>query len=91
MRWVEVIKLRVSDANRDVLERQLSELVAKVDHKGGLRDVRAYHNAAVSSDLCVHLYWTTDRVMQQGSSLGLCLCHVLRESGLVSHGVWIED
>jgi len=91
MKWVEIIKLRVAESNRESLERQLTELISKVDHHGGMSDIKLYHNAVVDSDLSIHLYWKAGKAEPQGSATGLCLIHVLKEFGLISHSVWVEE
>jgi len=91
MKWVEIIKLQVAEIDRESVKHQLPELMSKVDHNGGLYDVKVYHNALVNSDLSVNLYWKSGKVEPQGSAAGLCLIHVLKTFGLTSHSVWIEQ
>ena len=69
MPWVEIIKLRVAETDRASLEHQLSELISKVDRKGGLCDVKAYHNALVNSDLSIHLTGNPKEWSHRGAPL----------------------
>jgi len=91
MKWMETIKLRVAENNQEPLIRQLAELLSGMKREDGLREIRLYHNVVVDSDLSIHLYWETARVERQGSAPGLCLMHVLKAYGLISHSVWIES
>jgi hypothetical protein len=47
-------------------------------------------HATVKGDTCVHLLFDADQVPPEGSELGLRLKEMLRESGLVSHKIWLE-
>jgi hypothetical protein len=91
MKWVEIIKLQVAEIDRESVKHQLPELMSKVDHNSGLYDVKVYHNALVSSDLSINLYWKSGKVEPQGSATGLGLIYVLKTFGLISHSVWIEQ
>jgi len=91
MNWVEIINLRVAETNQEQLEQKLSELLSKVDHDDGLCSVKSYHNAVVKSDLSIHLHWKSGKVDLQGSKTGLCLMHILKNFGLISHSVWVEE
>jgi len=91
MKWIEIIKLQVADSDRESVKHELSKLISKIDHKGGLYNVKAYYNALVSSDLIINLYWEDGKVEPQGSATGLGLIYVLKTFGLTSHSVWIEQ
>jgi len=91
MKWVEIIKLRVAENTRESLLRRLTEHLADMNHAGGLTEIRLFHNAVVNSDLSIHLYWETAQIERQGSTPGLCLIHVFKAYGLISHSIWIES
>lgn len=91
MKWIEIIKLQVADSDRESVKHELSKLISKIDHKGGLCDVKTYHNALVNSDFSITLYWKSGKVEQQGSATGLSLIHMLKAFGLISHSVWVEQ
>ena len=91
MKWMEIIKLRVAENNQAPLIRELAELLAGMKHEDGLREIKLFHNVVVNSDLSIHLYWETAQVERRGSAPGLCLMHVLKAYGLISHSLWIES
>jgi hypothetical protein len=90
MKWIEIIHLRVADADREALEHEISALIPKVVRTRGLRNVRAYRSAVADGDWSIHLRWTSGRVEPQGSETCICLMHVLGAFGLLSHSVWVE-
>ncbi|MCK9197306.1 MAG: hypothetical protein M0P16_10025 [Syntrophales bacterium] len=91
MKWIEIIKLRVAESNRDSLDQQLAEIILSVNLEQGLREIKLYRHAVVDSDLSIHLYWESERPAPQGSAAGLCLMHLLKAFGLISHSVWVEE
>jgi len=90
MEWMEVIKLRIAEKKRELVEHELEKLVAEVGNSGGMKDIKLYYNAVVDNDLSIHLHWDSISAESQGSATGLCLVHVLKKFGLISHSVWIE-
>jgi hypothetical protein len=91
MKWVEIIKLRVAESNRDSLNQQLAEIILGVNLGEGLGEIKLYRHAVVDSDLSIHLYWESERPVQQGSAAGRWLMHMLKAFGLISHSVWVEE
>jgi hypothetical protein len=90
MEWMEVIKLRIAEKKQELVEHELVKLVADVGSSGDMKDIKFYHNAVVDNDLSIHLHWESVKAEPQGSATGLCLVHLLKEFGLISHSVWIE-
>jgi hypothetical protein len=91
MEWMEVIKLRIAEKTPELVEQEIEELIKELGNNGNMKDIRLYHNAVVNNDLSVHLYWQSGKAEPQGSATGLCLAHVLREFGLISHSVWLGE
>jgi hypothetical protein len=91
MAWMEIIRVNMAEDNRALLEDKLREFVSNPAQNKKNRDIRIYRNAEVENSLSIHLYWNTGRPLLQGSQTGLRLTHVLRETGLISHSVWIEE
>lgn len=90
MRWMEVIKLCIAEKNPELVEEKIEKLIKDLGNNGSMKNIKLYHNAVVDNDVSVHLLWETGNAEPQGSATGLCLVHVLREYGLISHSVWVE-
>jgi hypothetical protein len=90
MQWMEVVKLRIAEKNPESVEKEVVKLIKELGNNGSMKDIKLYRNALVDNDLSVHLLWETDNAEPQGSATGLCLVHVLKEYGLISHSVWVE-
>lgn len=90
MKWMEVIKLRIAEKNPESVEQEIEKLIKELGNNGSMKDIKLYHNAVVDNDLSVHLNWESGNAEPQGSATGLCLVHVLKEFGLISHSVWVE-
>ena len=90
MKWMEVVKLRIAEKKQESVEQEVVKLIKELGDKGNMKDIKLYHNAVVDNDLSVHLCWETDNAEPQGSATGLCLVHVLKEYGLISHSIWVE-
>jgi len=91
MKWIEIIKLRVAESNRESLDQELAEIISGVNLEQGLGEIKLYRHVVVDSDLSIHLYWESERPAPQGSAAGLCLMHLLKAFGLISHSVWFEE
>ena len=90
MQWMEEIKIRIADKNPEVVEGKIMRLIKDLGDNGGMKEIKLYHSAVVNNDVSVHLYWDTEGAEPHGSAMGLCLVHVLREYGLISHSVWVD-
>ena len=90
MKWMEVIKLRVAEKTPKLVEQEIENLIKEFGNNGSMKNVKLYRNAVVNNDLSVHLYWESGKAEPRGSDTGLCLVHLLKEFGLVSHSIWVE-
>jgi len=90
MKWMEVIKLRIAEKNPEFVEQKIMKLIAEVNNNGNTERITLYRHAMLDHDLSVHLHWESEKAEPQGSATGLCLLHVLKEYGLISHSVWVE-
>jgi hypothetical protein len=89
MKWLEIIKVSSPVNCRDSVESEIKNMIAR--SKGqAIQRIRVFQNAAAEDSLKIHLYWDSERAEPGGSALGLCLVHILKEQGLISHSVWIE-
>lgn len=91
MKWMEVIRLRIAENTPHLVEQKIMKLITEVGYNGNIKDIKLYRHAAVANDLNVNLHWESGNVEPQGSTTGLCLVHVLKDYGLVSHSVWVEE
>ena len=87
---MEVIKLRTAEKNLDFVEQTLTNLIIEFGNTGGMKDIKMYRNALLGNDALIYIHWASGRAEPQGSATGLCIAHILKEFGLVSHSVWIE-
>ena len=90
MQWMEEIKLRIAEKDPELVEGKIMKLIKDLGNNGSMKEIKLYHSAVVDNDMSVHLHWETETTEPQGSATGLCLVHVLREFGLISHSVWVE-
>jgi hypothetical protein len=91
MKWMEVIRLRIAEKSPELVEQEIVKLITEVGYSGSMKDIKLYRHAAVDNDLNVNLHWESGSAEPQGSATGLCLVHVLKVYGLVSHSVWVEE
>jgi hypothetical protein len=89
MKWIEVIKISVAENRRAALEDQIKSVMNNLNRKDHAETVKLYHNL-LDGDLSIHLCWNDGGAQPRGSNTGLCLTHMLREFGLISHSVWLE-
>jgi hypothetical protein len=89
MKWMEVIKLRIAQENPELIEQKIVKIITDVKN-GSKNEIKFYHHAMLDNDVSVFLHWESEKVEPQGSAKGLCLFHVLKEYGLISHSVWVE-
>jgi len=90
MKWMEVIELRTAEKNPAFVEQTLTTLIVELGEAGNMEDIKIYRDALLENDACIHVHWASGRAEPQGSTAGLCMVHILKEFGLVSHSVWIE-
>jgi hypothetical protein len=90
MQWMEVIKLRMAEKDPESVEKKILKLIRDIGNSRDMKDIKLYHNALLGTDLSINLHWETGNAEPQGSATGLCLVHVLKEYGLISHSVWVE-
>ena len=90
MNWLEVINLQTTKTDYQVLQQKISGFISNLYNCAGLKQIKLFHNAGVSNNMRIHLYWTSDKPEPQGSDAGQCLVHILKEYGLAAHSVWIE-
>ena len=90
MKWIEMIGVRATSGNREILEAQLLELVHAVQKGISAASITVLHRLNVESDLCVHLQHDSKRADPAGSSLGLRLAAEMEAFGPVHHSIWFQ-
>lgn len=90
MKWVEVIELRTAEINPAFVAQTVTNLIREFGEVGGMEAIKLYRDALLENDASIHLHWKSERVERQGSATGLCMVHLLKKFGLVSHCVWVE-
>ncbi len=90
MKWHEIIELRSATGNRDSLDKDFLYSLEDLKTEHGFKKIKFYRHGSLESDFRVNIYWESDAVEQDGSSLGQYLVHAFKELGLVNHSQWIE-
>jgi len=91
MRWLETITLRSSGSDQ---YNEALEVLKQVDEEkkgNSLISSHCFKNAEVESELSVHLLWNSSVLTPFKSPLGSRLAHILSDSGLIHHAIWIEE
>jgi hypothetical protein len=91
MKWMEVIRLRIAENDPEPVEKIVLKLIKGLGNNSRMKDIKLYHNALVGNDLSINLHWKSGKAEPQGSATGLCLVHLFKNFGLVSHSVWVEE
>jgi len=89
MKWMETIRITIAENAHEALQKQLTEIMANLNAEQNGEVVKIYRNLQ-DGDMCIHLNWSNGKAERQGSRTGLCLIHLLKEFGLISHSVWLE-
>ena len=86
MSTLEIIHLRLGGTPPEAM---IKEVYASIAAQDPGTEVHIYRDAAVETDLAIHL--RTPVGSGRESDLGLRLAAALREHGLVDHSVWLEE
>lgn len=89
MTWLEMINIRTA---RVIEAGKIIELCRQSLQSGGLEKLlklTVYCSAKYPTDISVHFDWESDPGPK--SPLGSLLSSALREVGLISHTLWIEQ
>lgn len=90
MKWIELIQLRSSNRNREILESNLQGLIGEVDSKRKKPEIMAFSRVSIDTDFSIHIIHDSIKVENGGSRLGLHLAAALKEFGLVHHSIWMQ-
>lgn len=90
MRWVEVIGVRATASNCEILESRLMEMIVDVQSRDPAQSITLLRRLPLGSDLCLHLAHDSEAADPKGSPLGLLLAAEMKTLGLVHHSIWSE-
>lgn len=90
MKWMEAIQLQVAEKDSRAVERKILKQIKDIGDDGNTKYIKVYRNVGVKNDLSINLHWESGSIKPHGSAIGLCLVHLFRDYGLVSHSVWVE-
>jgi len=91
MKWLEIITLRSTGHLKKEAALELLEQVAKAKTDKTQMKIEIYQNAAVDSDICIHLSCNSCDIAPGKSSQGLRLAHLLHDFGFVNYTIWIRE
>jgi len=89
MKWLEVLEIRISGNDHELLKSHLKQLVKEVN-KEKRQKLIVYRQLDLDTDISIHLFHDLIKVENSGSELGLRVASALKEFGLVNHNVWVE-
>jgi len=91
MRWMEIIRVRLTETDRTSIINDLSRQLFNLAPRDGLEEARLYSDAQIQTDLSICFCWETPDVQVEGSLLGRQLAAGLRGAGFINHSVWREE
>jgi len=91
MKWIEIINLRSAGIPREVIQQKVPRSVSEQERSKSPMSIQVYRHATLDTDLSVHLLFESPGPEARPSALGQRLASALKEFGLVSHSVWIEE
>ena len=90
MKWIEIIELRYSGKDCELLKSQLRKLTIDIEKNTKEISIRIFRRPSLDTDFSIHLFHDSEKVDDFGSTIGLHIASNLKEYGLVNHEVWIE-
>ena len=90
LKILERIDLRSNSENRDLLLKELDELVISMADRNESGDIRVYLHHNVGTDFSIHLHRRISDNEKFESELGIRLVSSLKDYGYVNHTIWIE-
>ena len=90
MKWLEIIELRLSRENRVQKIGLLRDIVDEFRIELGNKSIKVFSHISLDTDFIIQLKHHSNKVLPNGSKLGIQLVSALREIGLVNHNIWYE-
>ena len=91
MKWMEIVRLRTTESEVYRVTGVLKTAQTGLHGMEGLIGTDLYINAAVVTDVSLHLLWNTREICFQGSETSMALVQGLRRYGIVDHSVWLRQ
>ena len=88
MKCLEVIELRAAHLDREALNSRVGWLLEETQFT---ERVRIYVNTQVETDWAIHLHHDSAHGAPGGNEFTLRLKDMLKEYGIVNHGIWMEE
>jgi hypothetical protein len=88
MKWLEIIELRAVQIDPVILNHRVALLLNETHFHA---PVQVYLNVRVETDWSIHLHHQCELADPRGSAFGTRLKEILKDYGIVNHGVWIEQ
>lgn len=89
MKWLEIIEIRISGNDHELLEFHFKQLVKEVN-KEKEQKLILYRQLDLDTDISIHIFHDSIKAENSGSDLGIRIASALKEFGLVNHNVWVE-
>ena len=90
MGWLEIIELRSTGTDQNMLESCLQQLISQVRRTPNHPAIKVFVRQLIDSDLSIHLSHRSEEACIGGSRLGLQIVSALKAFGLVNHRIWVE-
>jgi len=91
MSCLEIVSVRIADTGDFTNAMHFCTAVLEPVDKGEPVVLKVYRNADNGTDLSIHLYWVSDFQKQEKSRMGLHIARGLRDYGIVSHTLWVDQ
>ena len=91
MNYLEIIELRSSNEDHDILNEKLTRFIDDLNKEDDNYRVKLYRHLTVETDWSFHIHYQTEINTTSPNQLGLRIASALQEFGLVHHSVWSEE
>ncbi len=90
MNYLEIIELRSSAENDQLICEKLTNFVEELNVESEDCMVKLFRHLTVKTDWSFHLLVQSESKLESPSPIGLRIISALQEFGLVHHSVWSE-
>lgn len=91
MNWLEIIELQTVNTTQDKFEAKLKSILKDFQDSTEDRIVKIYNRLSLESDISIHIRHQSDKTDINGSPEAMQLVEALKQFGLTSHSIWIEQ
>lgn len=91
MNYLEIIELRSSNKNHEILSEKLTGFIDDMNKEDKNYRVKLYRHLTVENDWSFHIHHQTKINTNSPNQLGLRIASALQEFGLIHHSVWSEE